>query len=186
MADDNYRSYRSRDPRDNSNPLAREGAADPLAELARLIGQSDPYAEGAGREATYGPGRPVKSLVWIGRPVTAMPRTAITRKKNVMRRHRRRRPRHFIHPIRRKRPATRTSHRPAAAIFPGRRQSSTASAKLPTRATATNRTAMRPRRRSLTVARHTLRRIITTIHRAPAHEVACSSSWSCLVSRWSG
>jgi hypothetical protein len=58
MADDNFRSYRSRDPlaRDEANPTAREGASDPLAELARLIGQGDPYADGRGHE-TYSPER---------------------------------------------------------------------------------------------------------------------------------
>ncbi len=58
MADNNFRSYRSRDPltRDEINPTAREGAGDPLAELARLIGQTDPYAEG-GRHEAYGPGQ---------------------------------------------------------------------------------------------------------------------------------
>jgi hypothetical protein len=48
MADNNFRSYRSRDPLagDHANAPAAEGAADPLAELARLIGQTDPQAEG--------------------------------------------------------------------------------------------------------------------------------------------
>src|SRR5262249_46930058 len=55
MADDNIqRSYRSRDPyrRDVAAPTVREpaSAGDPLAELARLIGQNDPFAE-FGREA---------------------------------------------------------------------------------------------------------------------------------------
>ena len=49
MADNNFRSYRSRDP-----PLARvdarAGCDDPLAELARLIGQSDPAGD-VGRDA---------------------------------------------------------------------------------------------------------------------------------------
>ncbi len=58
MADNNYRSYRSRDPlaRDEVNPTAREGAGDPLAELARLIGQTDPNAEG-GRHEAYSQGQ---------------------------------------------------------------------------------------------------------------------------------
>ncbi len=48
MADNNFRSYRGRDSvaRDDTNSPAREGAADPLAELARLIGQTDPHGEG--------------------------------------------------------------------------------------------------------------------------------------------
>jgi hypothetical protein len=48
MADNNFRSYRSRDflAGDHANAPAAEGAADPLAELARLIGQTDPQAEG--------------------------------------------------------------------------------------------------------------------------------------------
>ncbi len=52
MADDNFRSYRSRDP------LLRNEAAsdpsDPLAELARLIGQSGPYPDSRRPEA-YSP-----------------------------------------------------------------------------------------------------------------------------------
>ena len=47
MADKNFRSYSDRDslaPGDVNSP-AREGAADPLAELARLIGQTDPHGE---------------------------------------------------------------------------------------------------------------------------------------------
>lgn len=44
MADNSFRSYR-RDPlaRD-TDPPRRDGAGDPLAELARLIGQSDPHS----------------------------------------------------------------------------------------------------------------------------------------------
>jgi hypothetical protein len=47
MADNISRSYRSRDPftRGNAEPAARQPADDPLAELARLIGQSDPVGE---------------------------------------------------------------------------------------------------------------------------------------------
>jgi len=47
MADNNFRSYRGRDSLapDDVNSPAREGAADPLAELARLIGQTDPHGE---------------------------------------------------------------------------------------------------------------------------------------------
>ncbi len=47
MADKNFRSYSDRDslaPGDVNSP-AREGATDPLAELARLIGQTDPHGE---------------------------------------------------------------------------------------------------------------------------------------------
>src|SRR5208282_1065748 len=47
MADNNFRAYRSRDavaPED-ADPVAREAVRDPLAELARLIGQSDPVGE---------------------------------------------------------------------------------------------------------------------------------------------
>jgi len=47
MADNDFRSYRSRDPADRDLGPAREDAGDPLAELARLIGQSDPYGEAA-------------------------------------------------------------------------------------------------------------------------------------------
>jgi hypothetical protein len=48
MAGDTFRSNRSRDllARGDADPTAREAAGDPLAELARLIGQGDPYAEG--------------------------------------------------------------------------------------------------------------------------------------------
>lgn len=50
MADDtNFRSYRPVDPRRPAQPApaagSREGASDPLAELARLIGQTDPFAD---------------------------------------------------------------------------------------------------------------------------------------------
>src|SRR5262245_8609287 len=50
MADDNHSgSYRSHDPHlPTGDPAARRDpakASDPLAELARLIGQSDPFAE---------------------------------------------------------------------------------------------------------------------------------------------
>ena len=46
MADDNFRSYRNRDPlpRDATDRIGGNDD-DPLAELARLIGQSDPYPE---------------------------------------------------------------------------------------------------------------------------------------------
>jgi len=52
MADNDFRSYGSRGPaaRDEFDPTAHEAAGDPLAELARLIGQSDPYAEGSRHE----------------------------------------------------------------------------------------------------------------------------------------
>jgi SPOR domain len=47
VADNNFRSHRSREASapDLANPAGREGASDPLAELARLIGQADPYGE---------------------------------------------------------------------------------------------------------------------------------------------
>lgn len=57
MADNNLRSYRNRDPSVRSeaeHTISDEG--DPLAELARLIGQSDPYAESRRSEA-YRSGR---------------------------------------------------------------------------------------------------------------------------------
>lgn len=46
MPDDNFRAFRSRDPqlRDETDQIAAD-AGDPLAELARLIGQSDPYLD---------------------------------------------------------------------------------------------------------------------------------------------
>jgi SPOR domain len=55
MADSNFRPYRSRDPQPpRSDPPARGQVDDPLAELARLIGQGDP-ADGYGRDARRGP-----------------------------------------------------------------------------------------------------------------------------------
>src|SRR5271154_3345042 len=47
MADNISRTFRSRDPiqRGDSNVGVREAPDDPLAELARLIGQSDPGGE---------------------------------------------------------------------------------------------------------------------------------------------
>jgi hypothetical protein len=47
MADDNYRAHRSRAPltHDDVDPVAQEALRDPLAELARLIGQGDPVGE---------------------------------------------------------------------------------------------------------------------------------------------
>ncbi len=48
MADNNFRFTRSRDSVAPEG-AARDGASDPLAELARLIGQSDPYREAAGQ-----------------------------------------------------------------------------------------------------------------------------------------
>jgi hypothetical protein len=59
MADNNYRSYRGRDPvvpRGDADAPAWEPQDDPLAELARLIGQSDPkndVASDAGHDSTF-------------------------------------------------------------------------------------------------------------------------------------
>src|SRR5579863_4987851 len=55
MADDNFRAYRSRNPgaRDDIDAHAPDSVRDPLAELARLIGQADPageYDRSAGHE----------------------------------------------------------------------------------------------------------------------------------------
>jgi SPOR domain len=49
VADNTFRTYRSRETPapDRANQTASERSTDPLAELARLIGQTDPYAEGA-------------------------------------------------------------------------------------------------------------------------------------------
>ena len=61
MADDNrLRSYRSNDPyrraAEPPQPSEPAGASDPLAELARLIGQSDPFAEfGRSNQRQAGP-----------------------------------------------------------------------------------------------------------------------------------
>jgi len=59
MADDNtLRSYRSNDPyrRSTNPPDAQDalGGSDPLAELARLIGQTDPYPEPVRRQPQGG------------------------------------------------------------------------------------------------------------------------------------
>jgi hypothetical protein len=46
MADDNTsRSYRSKDQSRRAQPSSAQASSDPLAELARLIGQSDPFAD---------------------------------------------------------------------------------------------------------------------------------------------
>jgi hypothetical protein len=47
MADNVFRSYRSRDSiaREDMDSAAGDDAGDPLAELARLIGQSDPRGD---------------------------------------------------------------------------------------------------------------------------------------------
>ena len=54
MADNNFRSHRSRDPvaREGADQAPRRGSSDPLAELARLIGKSDPFADPV-RHDTY-------------------------------------------------------------------------------------------------------------------------------------
>jgi len=59
MAENTFRSYRNREPvnrepmgRGDVDPTARDAGGDPLAELARLIGQSDPNA-GYGRDAGH-------------------------------------------------------------------------------------------------------------------------------------
>src|ERR1700688_3368187 len=66
MADDyTQRPYRSNQPPARGTPAASPGSSgsDPLAELARLIGQSDPFAEfgrdGARRAAAPRPAEPV-------------------------------------------------------------------------------------------------------------------------------
>ena len=50
MADNDFRSYRSHDPlaRGDADPVARDVTSDPLAELARLIGQGIPAGEYSG------------------------------------------------------------------------------------------------------------------------------------------
>ena len=75
MAEDRYRSDYSRDSgtsqdRPDSRP---EPAADPLAELARLIGQSDPFAELKQRRASgYEPQDDVRPAPgWLARGATA-------------------------------------------------------------------------------------------------------------------
>ncbi len=47
MADNNFRAHRGRDPlvRDDDNSSGRDAAYNPLAELARLIGQADPVPD---------------------------------------------------------------------------------------------------------------------------------------------
>ena len=53
MADDNNARYRSNDPY-GRGPAAAGPASDPLAELARLIGQNDPFSEYATRRRVAG------------------------------------------------------------------------------------------------------------------------------------
>lgn len=60
MADNNFRSYRSHDPlaRPGDRAPASAQIADPLAELARLIGQTEatePFGRGAAEPAAYAP-----------------------------------------------------------------------------------------------------------------------------------
>jgi hypothetical protein len=67
MADDDFRSYRSRDamaPRSAATP-SRPHSDDPLAELARLIGQSEPPGD-YDREARIGPSLdvPAEGVDW--------------------------------------------------------------------------------------------------------------------------
>jgi hypothetical protein len=45
MPDDNFRAFRSREPLPRDDDQLAGEASDPLAELARLIGQTDPYVE---------------------------------------------------------------------------------------------------------------------------------------------
>ena len=65
MADDHtLRSYRSNDryqPAEPSRPSEQAGGGDPLAELARLIGQRDPFAEFGRSNARQGP-RPAQDV----------------------------------------------------------------------------------------------------------------------------
>jgi len=70
MADDNFRSNRSRDvPRSTGAPARGQGD-DPLAELARLIGQNEP-AHDFGRDMRRGPGpsfvEPAGDVDWAAR-----------------------------------------------------------------------------------------------------------------------
>jgi SPOR domain len=66
MADNTYRNFRSRDTSSRGN-AGRDVADDPLAELARLIGQSDPAGE-RGREGwrsdTYSDAPPAAEMDW--------------------------------------------------------------------------------------------------------------------------
>ncbi len=70
MADNTYRAFRNRDPmpRGDVSAAVRDAADDPLAELARLIGQSDP-AGGYSRDdrrtsETYDDAPPVSGVEW--------------------------------------------------------------------------------------------------------------------------
>src|SRR6185437_10278713 len=53
MVDDSYRGYRN-DPYGRGGTGSSEPAADPLTELARLIGQSDPFGERNRRADAHG------------------------------------------------------------------------------------------------------------------------------------
>ncbi len=61
MADNNFRSYRSRDPGAPVAPSARTPVDDPLAELARLIGQGD---AGDDYGQSYNNGAPLGGMDW--------------------------------------------------------------------------------------------------------------------------
>jgi hypothetical protein len=67
MADNSFRSFRRDAPARDSDPLPRDGAADPLAELARIIGQSDPHG-GQARDTrqadAYDDAAPASDLDW--------------------------------------------------------------------------------------------------------------------------
>ncbi len=66
MADDTYsRGYRN-DPQGRDGAGASGPSTDPLTELARLIGQSDPFAAGANRDRRPDPRDPQSSQDWPG------------------------------------------------------------------------------------------------------------------------
>jgi SPOR domain len=70
MADNTYRAFRSRDAmrRGDANAAVRDAPDDPLAELARLIGQSDPQGEYSRDDRrtseTYDDAPPVSGVEW--------------------------------------------------------------------------------------------------------------------------
>jgi SPOR domain len=71
MADDqNQRPYRSNQPLPRATPAATVSGSDPLAELARLIGQTDPFAE-YGRDTARRTAAPPPVANWSAPPAAA-------------------------------------------------------------------------------------------------------------------
>ncbi len=98
MADNNFRSNANRDQLARGVDDAREAAHDPLAELARLIGQGDPYAEQGARRSVDEP-RPGFDWAADQECTQNTPMTEGRRKSITPRRYLRRFRRFLIHPL---------------------------------------------------------------------------------------